>query len=239
MKRVVDCVRFTFSATWKMCLIFVAIYAFSAWVLPSLFFILTPTSEMSTGGGMWMFGIVYMFLICYILYKQLFNNLLIFGNTRATLFGGVVTALVLNALVLAVCAPLLDYTTEVISNIVGYTYFNSFAFLFPEISTSSEILLYFSFNITALGIGLFLGSLAYKFGKRSIMFFWLGFFVFANLLGTVVSQRDSDGATPVLNPLLNALLSGGPWSPVIVCCMVGVLFGVVAWLMARRQPLRV
>lgn len=240
MERVWKCACFTLARLWTFCLFYIAIYFAFACGLPTLLAVLNRGANVSTvGSGMWIFSCVYLLVSCMVFYGRLFNNLLLYSNTRGAAFGGITLALVLNGAALAVFSPAADALTGAVARAVNYRFHNPILYLYPHARLSALIPLYFSLGAAILGSALLYSALLYKFGKKMHIVFWPCVILLVNVGSALLSANgagsDSQGVTLLYNYFG---IGGHPGTGTWHLLLTGAALGGIAWLLARRQPLR-
>lgn len=121
-------------------------------------------------------GTIYIFAFITSSYKQLFNNLIMFGNTRKSLvFSSFIAYAALSIVisVISIVSILLDISFTAVSKVNSG--FDILGILYEgNANIAAKFLWFLAFFILVSAFSMLFGSLAYKFGKAFIIIFWVG-----------------------------------------------------------------
>lgn len=239
MSRTLKCVKFELSRSIKSLLIFLGIYII-AYILLTVMASVVSHSEGSSNSAL-IFGVsIFISVLLMASYKNFFNNLMMFGNTRQTILsslfifsailsaGLAIISLLSDYLDLAIAKPINFLPIILTSRIVGYRDANDFG----------TLLLYFTVLFCLCMFALLYGALEYKIGKMFIVIFWVFFgfmwtffpvLVSLNFLPTIVGFGKWYVGFGVSLSILHASLH---------IFVTGLIFAGITYLVARRQPQR-
>ncbi|MFT9056983.1 MAG: SPW repeat protein [Ethanoligenens sp.] len=232
MERIWKCAHFALARIWKSAVIITIIYFAFIIGLTTLINAVTPDGPKTVQSSLILFVVIYTFFFMYSLYKNMWNNLLLFGNTRTTSFGGILLATLCADAAFAILSVLSDGFTVVWSRVMHFTGGSIYGILDPQASPIQGVWYYFCLLFAVSCFGLLYGTLFYKIGRAFHAIFWIAFATFWSV-----------GIPLCSKPILAAAAS---WytgyhhiaAASLHALITGAVFAVIAYLLARRQPLR-
>lgn len=245
MKRMFNCFRFQFARSRWMLLIFFGFYLLFYVAFLALYYSSVPGDK----SGFFSFnfinvGAIFCFVSVGVTYVGFSNSLLLFGNTRRSIFcsemlhGAIVSAL------FAAVSVASDLFNPWLAGILHFHTLQYLQLIYPTVSsaTVSGVLLwllwYFSLLCCLSGAALIYGTLQYKFGKIFIVVFWAGFGFLFSFLQILVFGRFQKVLTQAINWFFSCGRSNGIATASLHLLVLGAVFAGIAWLLARRQEMR-
>jgi len=239
MNRLTACIKFQMKSMLKGSLIFMAIYIA---VSVALLCIFTISSDISTGGsstsGFHIGSSIFIFVYVIAAYKEMFNYLLMFGNTRKNiLLSSIVTSAAMSVLFSAasVLAALADAAVPKILGL-GSGSISILNLIYKNTGLFSESIWLAGFFFLICSFSLLYGALAYKFGNVFITVFWVCFglsFVGIPVLLDMNSFK-------VLAKALTSFFSLGSEHGILLAPVnfvaASVIICILTFLASRRQP---
>jgi hypothetical protein len=233
MGRAIKCYKFQTSRLIKLTAGFTALFvAFYVFVT----IILSFQNQNDSSNINYCFGAsVFAFVAISALYKNAFNNLLMFGNTRRTIITSFFLCAVTFSATLTVLSELSDLLSTGISHIFKTTAISSLTYIYVGITEPQKLLWFFTLLLMAIMMAYVYSALSYKFGKIFRIVFWCG-------LGLLLMLTPI-GGYPLGYAIGKAfkLFFGFRIQSGIYWCslhffIVSVVFGAILWLIVRRQP---
>lgn len=240
MNRISKCIYFQNKSMLKSTLIFIFYYTIvclGMFLLPVIF------SELKVGGtsfnsGFNMGASVFAFIYVIASYKEMFNYLLLFGNTRRTIFLSSIVTNIALSIILAVVSAISPYVESTITKLFGYNNTNVklLNFIYPDSNWASELLFVTALIILLTSFSMLYGALSYKLGKIFIIVFWVAFGVSFIAFPILAAMYD---LTIILNAIELFFCLGVPNGILLApinFILLSLIFNALAYLLSRRQP---
>ncbi|MDD2503239.1 MAG: hypothetical protein PHG58_05200 [Clostridia bacterium] len=246
MNRITKCITFQIKAMAMSSAIFLVIYIAATLVLASL---LLVASESTSGGstislssvssGFYIGAGIFIFVYVIAAYKETFNYLLMFGNTRKNiLLSTVVTSAVMSLAFSAISLIIFQVEGAIskLSDFSSYSSVNLINLIYKDSGIFSEFLWLTAFFFLICSFSLLYSTLAYKFGSIFISLFWVCFglsFIGLPILWDMNSFK-------VLDEALTSFFRIGSEHGILLAPVnfvaASAIFSAVAYLASRRQP---
>lgn len=244
MKRITDCFRFQLVRSRRMIVIMLGYYLlFYGFFLAISKLDASGIKNTSLNFYFITIAVIFSFVLSIVSYVGFFNSLLLFGNTRRTIFASQALHGVFLAALFAVLSLLSDIFNPWLG---GVLHFRSYQFIsqlvYPavrEASLSGALLWslwYFALLCCLMAVGLVYGTLMYKFGKTFMVVFWVGFGFLFSFFSILISGQFGKTLIKALKWYFAA--QGSMAAASLHFLATAVLLGAVAWLIARRQEMR-
>ncbi len=240
MNRLSKCIYFQNKNMLKSILIFMfyytAIYLFVL-LLPVIFSVL-GTDDRNFNSGFYMGAAIFAFVYVIATYKGTFNYLLLFGNTRRTIFLSSIVTNTVMSIFLAVISAVSPFLEKPLVKLFGYNSmdFKLLNFIYPDSNWASELLFLATLFILLLSFSMLYGSLAYKLGKAFVIVFWVAFgisFVSFPIIADIYNL------TFILKAIELFFCFGVPNGILLApvnFILLSLIFNALAYLLSRRQP---
>lgn len=237
MKRIGKCLNFELRYMCKSTLVFLegfyfGIYAVIAGIL--LYADQHGNSGSNVNTSFYIAGAVYIFAFIASSYRPLFNNLLMFGNTRKSIvFSSFVANIALSALiaVISVFSVFLDTSFTAVSGNSGFDILD--IIYRGNVNIAAEFLWFLAFFILVSAFAMLYGSLIYKLGKVFIGAFWTGVFF---LLTLVPALTGFEAIAKIFNTFFCLDNTNGIVLAPVNFLLTASVLGAAAYMSARRQP---
>lgn len=235
MKRISKCLNFELKYLSKSTLVFLGFY-FGIYIVIAALILLSNKNGDSTANVNTSFciaGAIYIFAFITSSYKTLFNNLMMFGNTRKSIvFSSFIAYAALSVVisVISIISILLDNSFTAVSGNGG---FDLLDMLYQgNVNIATKFLWFIAFFILVSSFAMLYGSLTYKFGKVFIGAFWIGFF----FLMTLVPMILFESVSRIFNTFFRLDNTNGILLAPLNFILAAAILGAGVWLAARRQP---
>lgn len=175
-------------------------------------------------------GAIFTFIFITTSYKMLFNNLLLFGNTRKNIMISSFVAYFALSVVTAAVSVMSAYLegTLVRSNV------NFFNALYPQnVNAATEFIWFLAFFVFISICGMLHGSLSYKFGRVFKIIFWVGISFIIMFLPLLI---DLKAIVNILSAVFRVGSTNGIFVAPLNMLAATVILGAITWLAVRRQP---
>lgn len=241
MNKTMKCFRFQMNFMKRPSIIFTCIYlAFSLIVA----LLLMPVSKDTKMSNMNIGSAAFIFLfVCYCAsFTNVFNTLLIFGNTRKSILNSFYLIAAAYSGIFAVLSILTDYLSLGLSHLMGFEYVDSMVKIYGSSNDFEKLLWFFGLLFIFSALGLLYGALTYKFGKVFVISFWcfigISMFIFVPVLSSLAVSN------PHVISFFAAIFrwyfgTGYPFGMLLAALnftVTGVVVCAVTYLIARRQP---
>lgn len=244
MKRFGKCLRFTLGRTARITAVFIGIYILCC----ALYLLLTFTRAANAKGyfsyDLFNVSLFFSFIAVAVTYSLFWNSLLLFGNTRRAIYVVSAANTAVLAAVLAVLCALSSPLNFRLAGLLGLHSVNLLKAIYPDVPDGTPggfllwLLLYFSALLAVSGAALLYGALHYRFGKRFILVFWVGFGLVMTLLSGALADARGNGLLPLAESYFGNRRPGGIEAASLHLLLTALVFGALAWLPARRQEQR-
>ena len=240
MNRLSKCINFQIKNMIKSSVIFLAIYFAVSLALYLLFaFSINNSSGGSINSGFYMGTAIFLFVFVIASYKEMFNYLLMFGNTRKNiLLSSIVTSAVMS-LSFSVISSISIQVEDVLSKSIGNGRFgniNLINLMYEGSGVFSVFIWLTMFFFLICSFSLLYASLAYKFGSVFITVFWVCFGL--SFIGLPILFETNN--FKVLADALAFFFRIGSEHGVLLAPVnfvaASAIFSAVAYLASRRQP---
>jgi hypothetical protein len=179
MNRLTECINLQLKSIIKSSVIFMAIYFAVSIVLFSMTMIsFQYNSNGSFTTGFYIGAGIFIFVYVIASYKEMFNYLLMFGNTRKNILLSFVITSAALSVSFSIISTLVTLAEKAVSMIFGFSRPNSINLLnliYKNSGFASETLWLAAFFFLICSFSLLYGALAYKLGNVFITIFWVCF----------------------------------------------------------------
>ena len=199
----------------------------------------TTTSEGSVNSGFYIGSSVFIFVYVIADYKEKFNYLLMFSNTRKNIFISSAVTFTVMSIFLAVVSILSIRLDGVVSRAFefgGSGHLGLLSLIYNSSDIAFEFLWFTTFFILICSFSMLYSSLAYKLGKVFITLFWICFGISWFILPIA---SGLDGATTCINALKAYFCISVPNGILLApvnFIITTVIFGAAAYVISSRQP---
>lgn len=236
MERAIKCLKFQsrrlLISTAVLTAIYIAIYIFTIVLITVIdSFGETGTTNMS----FFCVAFIFAFISISVTYKDTFNNLLMFGNTRQTILNSFYLCAVAFSATLAILSELGELLDAGMSHVFKPIAASVLVQIYADLNAPQTLLWLFTLFLMLVMFALVYGALRYKFGKIFKIIFWVGFGLLFMLL-PVASSSSGYSIGKALKAFFGYGLSGGVYWCSLHFFIVAAVLGVILWLIARRQP---
>lgn len=240
MNRVSKCLYFQNKNMVKSTLIFMLYYT-----MISLFLLLLPVifKDLRIGGsnfnsGFYMAAAIFAFVYVIASYKETFNYLLLFGNTRKTIFISSIVTNTAMSLLLAVISLISTFVEAPIANWFGYDSIGTdlLDFIYQSNSWASKLLFIAAFLILLAAFSMLYGALSYKLGKVFTIVFWVAFGVAFVSLPIVAANSKLNFIIIAIELFFCLGVPKGILLASINFILLALIFSSLTYLLSRRQP---
>lgn len=240
MKRLSKCINFQIKNMIKGSVIFLAIYFLVSLALYLLFaFSISNSPGGSINSGFYIGAGIFIFVYVIAAYKETFNYLLMFGNTRKNiLLSSIVTSAVMS-LSFSVISSIFLQVEGAISKQMGngkIGNINLLNVMYEGSDIFSGFLWLTVFFFLICSFSLLYASLAYKFGNVFITVFWVCFGL--SFIGLPI-LLDMNGFKVLADALVFFFRIGyehGILLAPVNFVVASAIFSAIAYLVSRRQP---
>jgi hypothetical protein len=179
-------------------------------------------------------GAIFIFAFISSSYKQLFNNLLIFGNTRKSMFvSSSIAYAVLSVLIALVSTASLELDRMLIAS-RSVSVSDLLNLLYQGNNNAALKFVWFlAFFLLVSAFSMLFGSLAYKWGKVFMTAFWVGS---GFLLMFLPAVTDPKYLVNALGAFFYAGSASGLYLAPINFIVAAVILGAGTWTAMRKQP---
>lgn len=235
--RSLKCARFFLARVWPLLLLCLGLYFAITCALPTLAYI-TKAAGYGVGGSFFLlYAVIFVFVIGTTLYKNLWNNLLLYGNTRRDIYYGMLLGFAAISTVLALAAWPADAAAKAVHRALGLSVFDLTAALYPGAGAGALLLLNFGALFCAAGLSLLLGALIYKFGRIAYVVFWMSFTLLPSLVMPFFkAETGSIAALAALRAFIGA--NGHPVAGFLYLALAGLVLSLGSLALSVRQPQR-
>ena len=240
MNRVSKCLYFQNKNMVKSTLIFMLYYT-----MISLFLLLLPVifKDLRIGGsnfnsGFYMAAAIFAFVYVIASYKETFNYLLLFGNTRKTIFISSIVTNTAMSLFLAAISAISSYLEKPILRLFGYNSmdFNLLNSIYQDSNWASELLFIATLFILLLSFSMLYGSLAYKLGKVFVIVLWVAFGISFVSFPIIANIYDLTFILKAIELFFCLGVPKGILLAPINFILLALIFSALTYLLSRRQP---
>lgn len=240
MNRLTACINFQIKAMVKSSLIFLAIYIAASVTLLSMFMIsFNNSSGGSFTSGFYIGGGIFIFVYVIASYKEMFNFLLMFGNTRKNiLLSTIITSAVMSVL-FSVLSAIVVLAEEAISKILGFSNPGSISLInliYKDTNLFSESIWLAAFFFLICLFSLLYGALAYKFGNAFITLFWVSFGLAFTGLPALIDMNTFKVIAEVITSFFRVGSEHGILLAPVNFIAASLVLSIAAFLVSRRQP---
>lgn len=171
-------------------------------------------------------------------YKETFNYLLLFGNTRKTIFISSIVTNTAMSLLLAVISLISTFVEAPIANWFGYDSIGTdlLDFIYQSNSWASKLLFIAAFLILLAAFSMLYGALSYKLGKVFTIVFWVAFGVAFVSLPIVAANSKLNFIIIAIDLFFCFEASNGILLASINFILLALIFSSLTYLLSRRQP---
>lgn len=236
MNRLKKCIDFQMKSMIKTTIIFICIYILVCAVL--LLFI-SPSINGGFNSGFYIGCAVFIFVYVIAGYRENFNYLLMFSNTRKNIFFSSAVAFAAMSIFLAVVSILSIQMDGVLARLFefgGNSHYGLITLMYNDSNMAAEFLWFTAFFILICSFSMLYSSLAYKLGKIFITFFWICFGISWVVLP---AASGIDGASTFFNTLKAYFcidVQNGILLAPVNFTITAVILGAAAYLISSRQP---
>ncbi len=239
MNRLVKCIHFQLKTMLRSSAIFIAIYFASILVLQLFLTISVSNSGSGSNSGFFIGGGIYIFIYVIANYKEMYNYLLMFGNTRKNIFLSNAIVSVMQSILFAAISVILILIGDIASRTFGFGQpgENSLiSLIYNGSSLASEFIWLAAFFCMICSFSFIYGSLAYKFGNVFITVFWVSFGL--SFVAVPVLAESNSGR--LLVKALSMFFSIGNPNGILLApinfVIAAILLGMASFAISRRQP---
>ncbi|MGI6669166.1 MAG: hypothetical protein ACOX4M_07150 [Acetivibrionales bacterium] len=241
MNRLRKCVTISGRSMIRSSLAFTLIYLLGYAVLVSAILIIKNNeSAVYFNSGYDIGAAIFAFVYVTSSYKEINNFLLMFGNTRRTIFQSKVVVNIAMCVILAFMSFLFIGIDSVQSGVLspGPKLFRSSTnAIYPGAGIASEFIFTLALYILVTSFAMVYGSLVYKLGKLFIVTFWICFGMAFVLLPVIVDIYGiGDTLAMIIIMYLCIYMPNGIFLASANFIITALVLYGFAYLVARRQP---
>lgn len=236
MSRLKKCIGFQFKSMAKSTSIFICIYIL---VCAVILLFLSFSIHGSFNSGFYIGCAVFVFVYVIASYRESFNYLLMFSNTRKNIFlSSAVTfaAMSIFLAVISIFSIQFDGIAARVLEYSGISHSGLISLMYDSSNMAAELLWFTTFFILICSFSILYSSLAYKLGKVFITLFWVFFGVSWIVLP---ATSGIDGVSVFFNTLKAFFCIGVPNGILLApvnFTITAVILGAAAYLISSRQP---
>lgn len=240
MNRLSKCINFQIKAMVKSSAIFLAIYFLVSLALYMLFaFSINNSSGGSINSGFYIGAAIFIFVFVIASYREMFNYLLMFGNTRKNILLSSIVASAIMSLSFSVISSISLQVEGAISKSMGNGKFgniNLINLVYKDSGIFSEFVWLMAFFFLICSFSLLYSTLAYKFGSIFITLFWVCFGLSFIGLPILLDMNSFKVLDEALVFFFRVNSEHGVLLAPINFVAVSAIFSAIAYLISRRQP---
>lgn len=221
-------------------LLFVLFYAAA-----SIFIISLPVifKGLRIGGtnfnsGFYMGAAIFAFVYVISVYKETFNYLLMFGNTRKTIFISSIITNTAMSIILAIISAISPHLEKPVIKLFGYNYsnINLLNLIYQDSNWASELLFYAALFILLTSFSMLYGSLSYKLGSIFIVVFWVAFGISIISFPIITEINNITFILRAIELFFSLGVPNGILLASVNFILTAVVFNALAYLLSMRQP---
>ncbi len=240
MNRLTACINFQMKSMVRSSVIFLIIYFAASVALLSMFILsLGNGSGGSFTSGLYIGGGIFIFVYVIAAYKEMFNYLLMFGNTRKNiLLSSIITSAVMSVF-FSVISTLVTLAEEAVSKVFGLGRPDSISLLnliYKDTGLFSESLWLAAFFFLICSFSLLYSALAYKLGNVFITLFWVCFGLAFIGLPALIDMNTFKVIAKAITSFFRVGAEHGILLAPINFIAASVILSIAAYLASRRQP---
>lgn len=236
MTNISKCFRFQTRNMFKSVLTFLFIYILVLIGLLSITLVSAGTRYNSFRSGFFLGSLIFTFIYAAADYRSTFNYLLIYGNTRKTIFLSTMFANIALSVTMSVLTTLFslgeNFVTRTSSNGIDMSLVH---LLYPNSNLASELLFMTLLFLLVTSFASVYGSLAYKFGKFFITPFWI-LFGLAVLLIPATGMNEPAGIQQLIKTYFCLENPNGILLAPVNFLASALIFGLGTYLISSLQP---
>lgn len=240
MNRLTACINFQTKSMIKSSVIFMAIY----FIVSIVLFSMTMVSFQYSSNGSFTTGFyigagIFIFVYVIASYKEMFNYLLMFGNTRKNILLSFVITSAAMSVSFSIISSLVTLSEKAVSMVFGVSRPNSISLLnliYRNTGLTSESLWLAAFFFLICSFSLLYGVLAYKFGNVFITVFWVCFGLAFIGLPTLLDSNTFRVISEVFTFFFRVGSEHGILLAPINFIATSVVLCIASFLASRRQP---
>ncbi len=239
MNRILNCFRFQTGNMIKNTLTFIFFYIFICVGLLSITLISDDIRVSSFSSGFYIGSIIFTFVYVIADYKSSFNYLLIYGNTRRTIFLSRAMTNTILSVLMAVISSISIIVDGLITKLsgTGKTIDNNLLhFMYPNSNKASEFLFLAVLLIMITSFSTLYGALAYRLGKIFITAFWVCFGLSFMLLPISSRITPTNNIVKLINTYLCLENPNGILLASVNFIITALIFSALTYLVSSRQP---
>jgi len=238
MDRTLKCLRFQIDQIKTSTIIFFSIFvSFYILLIALLYTTSSGDSSGSVNGNFAFAAVFFLFINTTVNYTAIYNNLLIFGNTRKNINISFLSSAAIISAIFAALSIILDVLNRAFLPLFGIESSDLISALFPY---GSQIMLrflwFFTVMLVVAGVALLFSALNYIFGKTFKRVFWTGF----GLSWVFIPFLLRMNGFPVIVSAIEFLVGYGNRYGILLSSLnffvIACIFGTGSFLLARRQP---
>lgn len=238
MNNVSKCFRYQTRNMVKSTLVFLFFYILVLAGLLSITIVSSGTKITTFGSSFFTGSMIFAFIYAAADYRSSFNYLLIFGNTRKTIFLSTMLANIALSLTMSILTTLLNVIETFVANtfINGYILeINLIHLLYPESNVATEFLFITFLFILVSTFASIYGALNYKFGKFFIVPFWICFGL-SVLLIPATGMNEPAGIQQLIKTFFCLENTNGVLLAPLNFLAAALIFSLGTYLISSRQP---
>lgn len=238
MKRLNKCINFQLKSMIKSTLYFMIVYFLVSAALFSLS--ISDGANSSFHSGFYIGSAIYVFIYVIASYKENYNYLLMFSNSRKNIFlSSVVTIAAMSvflSFVSVISIKLDGLVSKLLNNTIPDGDLHILSILYKDPNIASVFLWLTTFFIAICSFSLLYSALAYKFGKVFITLFWIlfGTFWFVTPIGLISNGLETKFFMAIVSYFYIDIPVGILLAP-INFMITAVILGAAAYVLSRRQ----
>lgn len=238
MDRVNKCVRFQSKRISRFVVIYLLIYVLSYGLAAAVMAIesVRGQSHGTVNANFSYFAVILAFIGISSAYKGLFNNLLIFGNTRSTIQCSFFTFAVLFSAELAALSEISELLNVCLGHFFPMIKSTGLSKVYTGLNPLQELLWFFTLILIFVMLGYLYGAFTYKFGKIFVVGFWCG-------IGLLLTCSSLLSDADLLSALYKAAVGffgygvpGGVYLCSLHFLITSIVLGIILWVITIRQP---
>lgn len=236
MERTLKCVRFqskrileSFAAFTLIYLLFYVIAVIAVTQIPN---------HGNFNGTFFFAAFIFTFVIIAALYNNVFNSLLMFGNTRRTILSSFYITCIWFSAMVAVLSELSELLNSTISGIFHFAANPIVDGIYGNPNPLSEMLWFFTLFLLVTMIAYIYGALCYKIGKMFRVIFWCGFALIMMFLPAFPTKNVHTAIIKAMWSFFGYKTANGIYLCSAHFLITAVILGFILWLIVHHQPQR-
>ena len=235
MNRTLKCAKFELSRLLPSISIFLGIYI-ASYLLLIVLLATTSGSSGTTNMNLCFAANIFIAVFLIATYKNFYNNLLMFGNTRQSIINAMFIISVMISIGFAALSLLSEYLNTWLGDLFSFPTSSMFKLIYGQVNDFEELLFFMTMLLALCAFALLYGALEYKIGKKFKVIFWVSFGFLWILIP--IFQRFN-----IVTQVINAIkwyfgygIRDGILHVSLHFFITAIILGGITYLIARRQP---